>query len=120
MSAGSATVGLIRDACVTSALILFLLGAASVFSQAIVRMNVPGMLTDLLSSVGGKLAFLIVTTLGLIVIGSLTEGVPALFIFAPILVPIAAQAGIDQRSSSAPSCRLLAPALTVCRNSTGL
>jgi len=82
VSAGSATVGLIRDACVTSALILFLLGAASVFSQAIVRMNVPGMLTDLLSSVGGKLAFLIVTTLGLIVIGSLTEGVPALFIFA--------------------------------------
>lgn len=90
-----ATIRLVRDACVTSALILFLLSGASVFGQTIVRLNVPGLLTDLFTSLGGKLSFLIITALGLIVVGCLTEGVPALFIFAPILIPLSQQVGID-------------------------
>ena len=88
-------VQLVRDACVVSGLILFLLSGASVFTQAIVRLNVPQLLTDLFTSTGSKVGFLALSAVGLIIVGSLLEGLPAMYIFAPILIPIAATLGVD-------------------------
>ena len=41
------------------------------------------------------LSFMLGTTVALIVLGSLLEGLPAILILAPLLVPLAPQAGVD-------------------------
>jgi TRAP-type C4-dicarboxylate transport system permease large subunit len=43
----------------------------------------------------GPTAFLLVSIVTLIVLGSLLEGLPAILILAPLLVPLAPQAGVD-------------------------
>ena len=77
-------------------MILFILAAASSFSWVLTVAYLPQRLVELLASVheSGWL-FMMGSILLLIVVGSILEGLPALLILAPILMPIAVQVGIN-------------------------
>jgi tripartite ATP-independent transporter DctM subunit len=79
-----------------SGMVLFIVAAASTFSWVLTAQNVPQSLASWLISVAStKLAFLFLVTGALLVFGLILEGLPAIVIFAPLLVPTAAQLGIN-------------------------
>jgi TRAP-type C4-dicarboxylate transport system permease large subunit/TRAP-type C4-dicarboxylate transport system permease small subunit len=86
----------ICDGSVTAGSILFLFGAATLFGRIITILGLPQDISTGLSHVGGKVGFLVLSLVALMIMGMVMEGVPAIIVFAPILLPIAAQFNIDQ------------------------
>ena len=87
----------IAGECANSAgMVLFVLASASAFAWVLTAANLPQALVVLLSAMGGgQWAFMAGSVVLLIVIGSLLEGLPALIILAPLLLPIAVHMGVD-------------------------
>jgi tripartite ATP-independent transporter DctM subunit len=93
--------GLIRaaiDSALLTGMILFILGAASTFSWALTIALLPQHLVELIQSLGGNSTaiFVLGSIALLIVTGSLLEGLPALNVLAPMLVPMAGQFGLSE------------------------
>ena len=87
----------IAGECANSAgMVLFVLASASAFAWVLTAANLPQALVVLLGAMGGgQWAFMAGSVVLLIVIGSLLEGLPALIILAPLLLPIAVHMGVD-------------------------
>ncbi|MFI4987463.1 MAG: TRAP transporter large permease subunit, partial [Alphaproteobacteria bacterium] len=78
-------------------LVLFILAAASAFSFSLTIAYVPQRLVELLHGIHDSVPlFLIGSLILLIVVGSLLEGLPALNVLAPLLLPIAGQLGVSE------------------------
>jgi TRAP-type C4-dicarboxylate transport system permease large subunit len=76
--------------------VLFVLASASAFAWVLTAANLPQELVLVLGAMGGgQWAFMAGSVVLLIVIGSLLEGLPALIILAPLLLPIAVHMGVD-------------------------
>ncbi len=76
-------------------MVLFIIAAAGSFAWTLTAANLPLALISLLHAAGdNRYVFLIGSLILLIVVGSLLEGLPALIILGPLLIPIAAQFGI--------------------------
>lgn len=92
--------GLLRtviDGASLAGMILFVLAAASSFSWVLTVAYLPQRLVELLHRVDDSApVFLLGSIALLIVIGSLLEGLPALIILAPLLLPIAGQIGVSE------------------------
>jgi tripartite ATP-independent transporter DctM subunit len=87
----------VLDSAALAGMVLFILAAASSFSWTLTVANLPQRLVELLHSFHDNTAlFLIGSMILLIVIGSLLEGLPALIILAPLLLPIAGQIGLSE------------------------
>jgi len=85
------------DSVALTGMILFILSAASGFSWALTIAYVPQRVVDVLHGFNDSTdIFLIGSLLLLIVGGSLLEGLPALNILAPLLIPIAGKIGISE------------------------
>jgi tripartite ATP-independent transporter DctM subunit len=85
------------DSATLAGLVLFILGAASSFSWTLTVANLPQRLVEALQSVNSNAAIFVIGSIALlIVIGSLLEGLPALIILAPLLLPIAGQIGLSE------------------------
>lgn len=85
------------DSVALTGMILFILSAASGFSWALTIAYVPQRVVDVLHGFNNSRdIFLIGSLLLLIVGGSLLEGLPALNILAPLLIPIAGKIGISE------------------------
>jgi tripartite ATP-independent transporter DctM subunit len=85
------------DSALLAGMVLFILAAASGFSWVLTVAQLPQRLIDDLHSVNNNTAlFLSGSITLLIVIGSLLEGLPALIILAPLLLPIAGHIGISE------------------------
>ena len=77
-------------------MVLFVLASASSFAWVLTAANLPQELIALLSGrIRAGRSFMAGSVVLLIVIGSLLEGLPALIILAPLLLPIATGMGID-------------------------
>jgi TRAP-type C4-dicarboxylate transport system permease large subunit len=77
--------------------VLFILAAAQGFSWILTIAYVPQRLVELLHVVHDSTPlFLVGSVVLLIVAGSLLEGLPALNILAPLLLPIAGQIGVNK------------------------
>ena len=88
---------MVADASTLSGMILFILAAASTFSWTLSAAGVPQGLVALVQELhGNTMLFLILSIVMLVVCGSLLEGIPAIIILAPLLLPIAAKIGVDQ------------------------
>ncbi|MGH7051854.1 MAG: TRAP transporter large permease subunit [Acetobacteraceae bacterium] len=86
----------IVESAVMSGMVLFMIAAAGSFAWAMANGNMPQYLLHLLRAAGdNRFAFLAGTTVIVIIVGSLLEGIPALLILAPILYPAAVRLGID-------------------------
>jgi tripartite ATP-independent transporter DctM subunit len=96
MGLGGLSVAL-GHAAVTSGMILFMVSAGGAFSWTLTIGGLPNLITQLLNSIGGSSAvFMTASIVTLIVMGSMLEGLPSLLIFGPMLLPLAAQYGINE------------------------
>jgi tripartite ATP-independent transporter DctM subunit len=87
----------IIDCAAMSGMILFILAGASSFAWTLTIAQLPQRLVGLLGGVqDSRLFFILASIVLLIVTGTLLEGLPALVILAPILLPIAQQIGVSQ------------------------
>jgi TRAP-type C4-dicarboxylate transport system permease large subunit len=77
-------------------MIMFLVGAATVFSWILTIERVPQAVAELVRSVSSApWLFLAVSNLIFILFGAILEGLPALIVFVPVMYPIAMQFGLD-------------------------
>jgi tripartite ATP-independent transporter DctM subunit len=85
------------DCATISGMILFILGAASSFAWTLTIAKVLQRLVGILTVAHqSQWIFLLASIVLLIVAGSILEGLPALLILAPILLPLASQIGVSQ------------------------
>ncbi len=80
----------------TAGMVLFVIAAASSFAWVLAAADLPHALVSLLAAAGGnRWTFMVGSIVLLVVIGSLLEGLPAIIILAPLLLPIAVGYGFD-------------------------
>ena len=84
------------DCALLAGMVLFIIAAAGSFAWTLTAANLPSAMIKALHLLGDSPAlFLIGSMILLIVVGSLLEGLPALIILGPLLLPIANTLGID-------------------------
>ncbi len=96
-SIGFATFFSIAVECgLLAGMVLFIIACAGSFAWTLTVANLPAVLIHLLHAVGDSPTFFLIGSIVLLIaIGSLLEGLPVLIILGPLLLPIAAQLGID-------------------------
>jgi tripartite ATP-independent transporter DctM subunit len=81
---------------INTAMIMLLVGVATVFSWILTVERVPQAVAALVTGISGSpWIFLLVSNLIFIVFGAILEGLPAMIVFVPVMYPIATQLGID-------------------------
>jgi C4-dicarboxylate transporter, DctM subunit len=85
----------LRDAALTAGMVLFMVAASNLVSQAIVIDGLGRTLARAFLMLRSPTVFLLVTVVVMIVVGFILEGIPAILIAAPILLPIATRIGVD-------------------------
>jgi TRAP-type C4-dicarboxylate transport system permease large subunit len=82
-----------------SAIVLFLVAAAAVFSWVLIYGKIPLMIAESIKNVAtSPIAFLLIVSVALLLIGTVIDGIPGLIMVVPILLPIATGVyGIDPR-----------------------
>jgi tripartite ATP-independent transporter DctM subunit len=87
---------LVETAALSGA-ILLIIGAATAMAWSLTQ---SGFSRDLAAAMtglpGGRVAFLLVSILAFVVLGSVLEGIPAIVLFGPLLFPIAQQVGVHE------------------------
>lgn len=87
----------LKETVCTTASIMLIVAAASVFSWVLTKEQIPQMLTAwMLANIHSKVLFLIVVNIFLLIVGMFIEGNASMIILVPLLAPIAAQYGIDE------------------------
>ena len=77
-------------------MVLFITSTASTFSWSLTIAKMPQKIAALFNLLGGSATlFMLATIVTLTVMGALLEGLPALLIFGPLLLPMVGQFGID-------------------------
>lgn len=85
-----------KESAVSSAIILFIIAAATPFGWVLTTEQIPNKLTNFLTDfTTNSLLILLVISLILLVLGTFMETIATIIIMTPILFPIAVQAGID-------------------------
>ncbi|MEW6185921.1 MAG: TRAP transporter large permease [Thermodesulfobacteriota bacterium] len=88
--------GILVETGLVTGKVMLMVGMASVFAWILTREHVPQSLAGFIFSLGGgKFLFLFIINLAFLFLGAVLEGVPALIMTVPILLPIAVQFGID-------------------------
>lgn len=86
----------VRETVTTAGMVLFIIAAAAPFAQTLASAGVSAAIGDAMSGLSASpFLFMLVSILILVVMGQLLEGMPAVLIFAPLLLPIAVQFGIN-------------------------
>ncbi|MCC6195884.1 MAG: TRAP transporter large permease [Burkholderiales bacterium] len=81
---------------INSAMVMFLIGTATVFSWVLTVERVPQAVAAWVTGISSSpWFFLVLSNLIFIVFGAILEGLPALIVFVPVMYPIAQQFGID-------------------------
>lgn len=88
---------IMSDTAVKSGMVLFITSAASAFSWTLTAAGIPQKIAQFMIGIAGNSSwlFMLTTVIVLIAMGALLEGIPALLVFAPMLIPIVTQFGIN-------------------------
>lgn len=87
---------IIMKALVTSAMVLFLVGASMSMSWAMAIAQVPQMISSAMLEISSNpIVILLLINLVLLVVGIFMDLTPALLIFTPIFLPVAIELGMD-------------------------
>jgi tripartite ATP-independent transporter DctM subunit len=88
---------IMRDSAMLAGMVLFILGAASGFSWALTVAYLPQRLVAVLHGINDNTALFVIGSIALlIIVGSVLEGLPALIILAPLMLPIAGGIGLSE------------------------
>jgi C4-dicarboxylate transporter DctM subunit len=83
------------DTAVMTGVVSLLVGAATGFSWILATHQVPRAVGELITAIGGgQYMFLLLTIVVIFVFGMILDGLPAILIFYPILMPIAASLNV--------------------------
>ncbi|MDR3412995.1 MAG: TRAP transporter large permease subunit [Formivibrio sp.] len=87
----------VSDTAVKGGMILFITSTASSFAWTLTSADIPGEIARAMIDFAGKTDWLFILTslIILVIMGALLEGLPALLVFAPILMPLAPQFGVS-------------------------
>jgi tripartite ATP-independent transporter DctM subunit len=86
----------LADSAVTTGVVMFLIGAASLLAWNLTREGLPNMLSAAITSIStSPWIFLLVSNLMFMLLGAVLEGLPVLIIMVPLLMPLVQQLGID-------------------------
>ena len=87
---------LVDSACQT-AVVMFIVSASSLFSYITTVQGIAAEATSLLMSIaaGNKYIFLLIVNILLLLVGCVLDGTCALYLFVPILFPVARSLGVD-------------------------
>ena len=86
----------LKDAALTSATILIIIGTANAFGRILTLEQIPRLVADSLLSISSNpLVILLLINLLLLFVGMFMDTVAAIIILVPILLPIAVNIGID-------------------------
>jgi tripartite ATP-independent transporter DctM subunit len=87
----------VSDTAVKGGMILFITSTASSFAYTLTAAGIPTEIADLMIKMAGHTdwVFMLASLLILVVMGALLEGLPALLVFAPILMPLAPKFGVS-------------------------
>ena len=87
---------ILSSSVITSAIVLFIIGAAANFASILIREGIPAkMATFLIGITSNPLLFLLIINVFLLILGTFMETAAAIIILTPILAPIAIQLGVD-------------------------
>jgi C4-dicarboxylate transporter, DctM subunit len=87
---------ILRKSVISSAMIMFIIATAGLFSFLITRAGVPAAIGAWIAGViESKAAFLLAVNAFLFIVGMFIETSAAIIVLAPILVPVALQFGVD-------------------------
>lgn len=87
----------LKETVRTTASIMLIVSAASVFSWILTKERIPQMLTEwMLATIHSRIVFLIVVNIFLLIVGMFIEGNASMIILVPLLAPIAASYGINE------------------------
>ncbi|MFG1374967.1 TRAP transporter large permease [Xanthobacter oligotrophicus] len=85
------------DTAALSGAILLIIGAATAMAWALTQSGFSASLAKMMMALpGGPFAFLLVSLLAFVVLGSVLEGIPAIVLFGLLLFPIARQVGLHE------------------------
>jgi tripartite ATP-independent transporter DctM subunit len=89
--------GMLIETATLSGAIVFIIGAATAMAWGLTQ---SGFAQDLAQAVaampGGRWAFIAVSLVAFIVLGSVLEGIPAIVLFGPLMFPIARAVGVHE------------------------
>jgi C4-dicarboxylate transporter, DctM subunit len=80
---------------VVTGVILILIGTASIFSWIMANQQVPQSITRFMLAIGEPWLFLLLASVVILIGSAVLDGLPAIIILYPILLPIATRLGID-------------------------
>jgi tripartite ATP-independent transporter DctM subunit len=87
----------VLDSAMLAGMVLFILAAASGFSWALTVAYLPQRLVAVLHGINDNTALFVISSIALlIIVGSVLEGLPALIILAPLMLPIAGGIGLSE------------------------
>jgi C4-dicarboxylate transporter DctM subunit len=87
---------LMVESAIGSAVVMFIVAAAGLFAWFCTTEGISDMASDLLLSVSGsKYMFLLIVNIILLIAGCFLDATSALYIFTPIMLPVATQLGYD-------------------------
>lgn len=91
-----ALIAALKESAISSAIIMYLIGAASIFSWILTVERVPTMVTELFSSITSSPAVLmLLITILLFIVGMILDSAPAITMLVPVLLPLVKSYGID-------------------------
>ncbi len=86
----------LRETTTTAGMVLFIIAAAAPLAQTLALAGVSQQINDIMLGLGdAPLVFMLLTIVLLVIMGQLLEGLPAVLIFAPLLLPIAESFGVN-------------------------
>lgn len=87
---------LMTDSAIQSAVVMFIVACASFFAWFVTTEGIATMASDFLIQVSGnKFMFLLILNVILLIAGCFLDATSALYIFTPIMLPVALQLGYD-------------------------
>ncbi|MEV7231892.1 TRAP transporter large permease [Polymorphospora sp. NPDC051019] len=87
---------ILREAAVTAAAIMLIIGSTSLLGWILARERIPGMVAERVTGLtDDPVVFLILVNVILILLGTIMEPTSALVLSVPILLPVATQFGVD-------------------------
>lgn len=90
------TIDILSSSVVTSAIVLFIIGAAANFASILIRQDIPTKMAEfIMGMTNNPIIFLLLVNIFLLIIGTFMETAAAIIILTPILAPIAVKLGID-------------------------
>jgi tripartite ATP-independent transporter DctM subunit len=87
---------LVETVALTGAVML-IVGTATAMSWALTQSGFSQWLVTVMAGVpGGKAGFMAITIVAFIILGSVLEGIPAILLFGPLLLPVARSIGVHE------------------------